>query len=1046
MKNVIKHSALALAVTAALSSGAVYSAETSTAVRGTIETVAGQSITNATITFLHVPSGSVKEVTVNEAGAYRARGLRLGGPYLVTITSAGFQGKVYENIFLELNDTKDLSAKLETSNNIEKITVTGSNTFFANSGSSSVFSAEDIAKSATFNRDIKDIVRSNPLATVDATGTELSIAGTNPKYNSLTVDGVGVNDTFGLNSNGYPAQRPPVSLNAIDQVSIDYAPFNARAAKFTGGTINVVTKSGTNDLSGSFFMEKVTNSGDAFNEKAYDRRNEVFEMEEFDVENEEQAFGASLGGAIIEDELFYFVSYEEWQNDVKFNYDLTTLDGHNVTTGEVDQVLTALKDVYGITDSMGGTPPADSDKKLLVKLDWNVSDDHRADLTFSHQENKAARNFTNNDGTVNLASNGWSQDSETTLVTAHLFSDWNADFSSEINFAYKDYTQASNTASNLGEINIRTGSGTIVAGQDENRHGNELANETLTFGFHGLYLMGDFEYKFGLEIDNVSNYNLYARDAAGTWSFDSIEDFENKIVDRVEYSNAYTNDMQDLAYSVDTTQVALYGEVNTDLTDDIVITAGMRYERLSVDGSPRENPSYKENYGYSNTYNMDGLDIFMPRVGLEWTVSDDLTVRGGIGRFSGGMPLVWVSNAYTNDGLTKASATSAATNEVAGDPSQVVFDRVPQTLQDSLVQGDGSTNTIDKDFKMPSDWRYQISADYTFDIPMLGDGYQWFTEFTYVDRQDTQYWIDQSRIDGGNRTVEGRIIWDNIHGGANRWDIQLTNLDDGGSSKIFTTALNKKFDSGVAFNMSYTNQNVEEVAPGTSSTAESNFQYEVTTNRNNPEMGRGVYEVEHRFVLNLSYDTEMFDGYNTSFNLFFERQSGRPFSWTLGAHNDDDLGDQRDFNRADTYLPYLPSGATDPAFDFSRLSYEETYALMELAGVTGYAGQYLPKYVGTQPWTTTMDLAITQEIPGLMDGHKGQLYVNVDNFANLLNDDWGKVYRMNFPQNILFDYDVNSDGQYRLQNPFGNVNPNNYDTFLVEQSTWNIKVGVKYSF
>ena len=1049
MKNVIKHSALALAVTAALGTATVNAAETSTAVRGTIQTVAGQSVNNATITFLHVPSGSVKEVTVNEEGAYRARGLRVGGPYMVTIASEGFQGKVYENVYLELNDILDLSAKLETSSSIEKITVTGSANFFANSGSSSVFTSDDIAKAATVSRDLKDIVRSNPLAVVDASGTQLSVAGSNPKYNSLTVDGVGVNDTFGLNSNGYPAQRPPVSLNAVDQVSIEFAPFNARAAKFSGGTINVVTKSGTNELSGSVFYERVPFNGSATDEQSFNRREGEYETVEFDkdsLENEEMTFGAALGGALIQDELFFFASYEEWEKDVPVTFNPATLAGHNLSTGQVQSVIDALQNTYGISDSMGAAPAPDSDKKLLVKLDWNINDDHRADLTYSTQENSAARNYTNSDGTVNLASNAWSQDSDTEILTGHLFSDWNADFSTEFNFAYKDYVQASNTASDLGEINVRLDGGTVVAGQDENRHGNELSNETLSFGFHGLYLVGDLEYKFGLEVENVENYNLYARHASGTWTFDSLEDFENKVPASIAYDNAFTNDMQDLAFSVESTQYALYGEVNTEIMDDVMLTAGVRYERLSVKDEPTLNQNYLNEYGVDNQENLDGSDIFLPRVGLEWTVNDDLTVRGGVGRFSGGMPLVWVSNAYTNDGVTLISSTEDAQNAVIADPSQVMFDQVPQTLQDSLVPGNGNTNTIAKGFEMPSDWRYQVSADYTFDLPVLGDNFQWFTEFTFVERENSAYWIDEARVDSGERIGNERIVYENRWDNRDRYDLQLTNIDKGGYSRILTTALNKKWDNGVSLNMSYTNQNIDEVNPGTSSTATSNFQYEVTTNRNNPEMGRAYYEIEHRFVLNLGYDTEFFEGYETSFNLFYERKSGRPFSWTLGLYNDRDFGDQSRFYRAGTYLPELPTGPDDANFDFSRVSYEETYALMEAAGVTQYAGGVIPKYVGNQPWTTNMDLTITQELPGFAEGHKGQLYFIIDNFANLLNDDWGKIYNMNFPQQPLFDLETNDQGQYQLQNRFGGVNTNNYDNFEVEQSSWSMKVGVKYSF
>lgn len=1039
-KSKLTRIAAAIALSVSLASTAM-AQETSSGISGKIIGPQGNAAQGATLTIIHTPTGSVKEVTVNEQGQFSVKGLRVGGPYTVMISSDKLEGKVYENVYLDLNSPLQLNAQLATRNNVERITVTGAADYFANAGSSGVFGEDQISNTATFNRDIKDIVRMNPLAVVDPSGTELSIAGTNPKYNSLTVDGVGLNDTFGLNSNGYPAQRPPISLDAIEQISIEYAPFNARAADFSGGKINVVTKSGTNEFHGGVFYEWVPENG-----TAKDTRGD--EVQKYDFDNSEKSMGVHVGGPIIKDKLFFFVNYEKWEEDVIFNYDLTTLANHSVTTAEVDQVVNGFQSVYGLTDAIGGAPAPDSDEKTLIKLDWNISDNHRADLTYSYQENTAARNYTDDDFTVNLASNAWSQDSKTTVFSSHLFSDWTDDFTTEVNLSYKDYEQASNTVSDLGEISIRTENGTIVAGQDQNRHANVLANETWDFGLHATYLAGDVEYKFGVEAQKVWNFNIYGRHSKGTWSFDSIEDFLNKAPSGLVYSNAYTNNINDIAYDVDSVRYSLYGQAEFELFEDFDVTAGLRYEKLTVKDSPAYNANYEDTYGYDNTYNMDGESLFLPRVAFNWVVNDDVTLRGGVGRFSGGMPLVWISNAYTNDGLTLVNAGSSVTNAAIANPDNVNFSNVPESVKDSLVPGAGSTNTIDRGFNMPSDWRYQLAVDYVFDVPALGDNFAWTNEITYVDRTDAPYWIDQSREKIGE-TVEGRTIWGSRYQGdaAQNWDLQLTNVDDGGRSIIFTSALSKKWDNGFSLSTSYTHQDITEVNPGTSSTATSNYQYEVTENRNDPLVGTAYYEIEHRFVLNLGYETELFAGYKTNINLFAERRSGRPFSWTLGAYKDGDLGDQEYFDDSDIYLPYLPSGANDPAFDFNAgLSYDQIMAIAKAAGVDGYAGDYIDKYSDTQPWLTTVDLAINQELPGLFEGHKGKLYFTIQNFANLLNNDWGKSYRMAFPQRILYDYDVNASGQYVLQEAFGGTNTDNFDTFDVEESTWKIKVGVRYTF
>ena len=1017
--------------------------QTTSSIRGIVTGNDGTPVQDATITILHQPSNSRSVIQSSDNGRFNVSGLRVGGPYTIRVQSEAGEETI-DGIYLNLGNPTSLPIDLESDNlqvnDLEEVVVTGEAISYENRGSSSVFGEDQIASVATFNRDLKDVLRANPLAIVSPDGNELSIAGTNPKYNSLTIDGVSVNDTFGLQSNGYPTNRPPISLDAVEQISINYAPFDARMGKFTGGNVNVVTKSGSNEFSGSVFAETAPWAGTAKD----DRLPTDGSVEEFDIENEEETYGATFSGALIQDKLFFFSSYEKWEEEIAFNYDLDSLSNHNVTTEERDRVLNTLQEVYGLQDSVGSAPAPDSDEKVLVKLDWNITDEHRADFTYSDQETRSARNFTDSDSTLNLSSNLWIMAQDTTYFSTHVFSDWSDVFSTEINLSYKDYQQASLTSSNWGEINITTAEGYIVAGADENRHANVLQNEVWNFGFHGIYNADHVQYRFGTEVEDTWNYNLYGRHASGTWGFDSIDDFENRMADNFQYSNAYTNNIQDIAYDVNGRTYAFYGDVIVEPVDGLELVAGLRYEALSIDSAPNANSNFEETYGYANTENLDGRDIFLPRIGFTWNLRDDLTLRGGAGRFSGGMPLVWVSNAYTNDGTTKDSVYLTDV-----EPSDVDPTRVPQSAMDSLAPGAGSTNSIDPDFELPSDWRYQLAVDYEFDVPGFAENMFLSTELTYVHRENSVYWRDLSRVDSGER-IGDRIVWDNIYAGTefeDNYDLELTNVDNGGRSIIWSTALEKAFANGVSLNLSYTHQDITEVNPGTSSTAESNFQYEVVENRNQPLVGTAFYEVEHRLVLNLGYRTEFVQGYETNFNLFVERRSGRPFSWTYDAFRDGGLGDQTNFDDSDVYLAYIPSGADDPNVDFENgLSYAEIMDIARLAGVDGAAGGFVDKYSANMPWVTTMDLAITQELPGLMPEHRGLVYFTVDNFANLLNDDWGKVYDIQYPQQYLFAYDVNDAGQYVYDEPFGGLNTKNYDRFQAEESTWRVKVGLKYQF
>ena len=1065
MNRFIPKKATAAAIALAMGlSGTAFAQETSSAIRGTLTDTNGQPISSAQVTIIHQPSGRVTKLSSNDLGTFVANGLRVGGPYRVIIDTERNEDRTLDNVFLNLGEAYrlrlELGEEIPTSD-IETISVTGSVPLFTSSGSSSSFGEEDISRAPAFNRDLKDIVRNNPMATVDADG-QLSVGGANPRFNSITVDGIGQNDDFGLNYGGYPTQRSPISLDAVEQISIDSTPFTAKVGGFSGGHVNAVTKSGTNELHGSLFYEFMNDSlaGDA-------EASRFEESDAFDI-GKESTFGATLGGAIVQDELFYFVSYEEFKKDTPLPFGIgnSGSNASQVSQEDYETFSRILKDTYGLEDDWN-TSPEESDKKLLVKLDWNINDAHRADFTYQYQDNKEDRNYSDSDDDLQLASNMYEYATETSNFAAHLYSDWSDDFSTEISLSYKDVTANSHTNSDFGEVEVRLGrgAGNIIFGTDSNRHANVAENENFKFNFDANYLYGDHDIKFGYQLERLRLYNLFVADSKGTWTFEDdngmtwAENFANREASDFSYSNAYTNNPNDAAYDLVRFTHALYVEDNFALTDDLDVTLGLRYERLNSDDKPNANAGFRDTYGYSNTENLDGLDIFLPRVGFQYYVNEDLTVRGGVGRYGGGQPNVWVANSYTNDGITKVDAPYSATSQAL---SGVDFTRVPQSVQDSLVKGAGSTNYVDPNFEMPSDWRAQLAMDYTLDIPYLGEGYAFSAEATYVKKEDAAFWVDTSRKESGRTTSDGeRVIYESIYEGdlADNYDIMLTNADKSGRSLILSTTLAKNWDNGVRMRASYTNQNITEANPGTSSRAISNYQYNVTLNRNEPMVDTAYYEIEHRFVLNLGYTHQFIDGYNTNIDLFFERRSGRPFTWVLGAHNDGDLGDQRALNRSDVYVPYIPTGADDPNIDWSRsLSWEDTVnedgevepgmkTIIEQAGLSGSAGGYVAKNNATQPWVTTLDLNITQEIPGFVEDHKGIFYVTVANLANLLNDDWGQVYQMQFPQQILFDYDVNAEtGQYQYSEPYGGFDTRNYDEFKPEQSTWRLKMGLRYKF
>ena len=256
MNNLLKKTAAASAVAIALSlASPAFAADTSSAIRGKVVTASGQPAANTKITIIHTPTGTKRVLMTNADGGYAAHGLKVGGPYTIEIDSPTLQDQTLSNVFLQLGEVRKLKTEL-SAGDMERIAIVGSVIAVSAPGSSSYFGQEAIAGASSLTRDIKDIIRANPLVTIlPGSDRQMTIAGMNPKFNSITVDGISQNDDFGLNGGGYPTQRSPIPFDALDQVTVDVAPFDASKSGFSGALINSVFKSGTNEFTGSVFFE-----------------------------------------------------------------------------------------------------------------------------------------------------------------------------------------------------------------------------------------------------------------------------------------------------------------------------------------------------------------------------------------------------------------------------------------------------------------------------------------------------------------------------------------------------------------------------------------------------------------------------------------------------------------------------------------------------------------------------------------------------------------------------------------------------------------------
>ena len=1032
--------------------------DTSSSIRGNIITANGNAVTDATIVLVHEPSGTRKTLKVNESGAFFAKGLRVGGPYTVVINSDEHTDKKLENIYITLGDVFRINETLGDEN-IERISVTGSSTFLdPSSGSSSVFSGDTLSKSTSFSRDIKDIARFNPMAVVGNDGKTLSFAGSNPRYNSLSVDGVNLNDDFGLAGNGYPTERSPIAFDSIDQISVAIAPFTAKEGGFSGGKISVVTKSGTNEFHGSVFMEQAKDAwaGDPRNPETGD---------DLDLNFEEETWGATLGGSIIEDKLFFFASYETFESPSSVNKgpsDAAVANTVNqVSQAEVDRVTSIAASRYNYDAGSWNSSIPLEDEKYSLKLDWNINEDHRASFAYSHAFSNSAGNVgSGRSNELYLSSHWYNRSNEYDTYVAQLFSYWSDEFSTEMKVSYKDSVngQVSLGGLDFGEVKIDTADGgKIMLGSDDSRHANELTNQTLQIRLSGEYLYEDHAISFGWEYEEVEAYNIFMQHYLGSWYFDSIDDFEAGKADWFEYQNNKSLNRDDAAASFALENNSFYIEDSWDLNDELNITYGIRYELSGSDDAPIENQGYRDRNGFDNTENLDGLGIILPRFGFTWDASDELVVRGGFGRFSGGRPNVFISNSFSNDG-SRISAYKSFGDQIAADTFLQNADPsgIPQHAQDFIANTelggpDSNIDAIDPDFDIPTTWQYSLAADYTADFSDIGLGDNWFIggEVLYKDIETDLLWSDTSRtLDTskgiGGYTVEGRPIYTFSNPSRDARDVLLTN-STGGHSLISTFTLAKTFESGVAFNFSYANSTINDRISATGTSTNTAYEFNPVVDPESPEIGTSSFETKHRLIMNLSYKTELIEGYASTFNMFWERKSANPYSWTLGYNSRTGLSGELDLTT--TALAYIPTGADDPAVDFvNGMSYDEIITQLETIGASTESG-YLAKNSFRGNWTTTVDMRFEQEIPGFLEGHKGLFYVDIKNALAIFDKGGADVYKNKYgsSSSSLFDYEINDAGQYVYENRNATLDDSPIE-FLDRASTWSMKIGVKYTF
>lgn len=1046
--------------------------ETSSSLRGQVVDQNGNPITTGTVLVVHEPTGTSRRLTPNSQGQFFARGLPVGGPYTVTLLDATeYQAEQVENLYLSLGQAENVVISAVSAGDVaalDELVVTGASVErLLQTGAGSNYGREDIEKATAIDRDLKSILREDSKVVVDNTvdgGPGLSIAGSNIRFNSLTVDGIAQNDNFGLNKNGYPTRRTPIALDAVEALSVNIAPFEVTYGSFLGGNINVVTKSGTNEYEGSgyFLYSSDSVTGD-------ESKGEELPVGDF----REKTWGFSLGGPIIKDKLFVFANYEKFDTTRSFPFALDNEDGvltgteiPNVTQGDVDRAVQIARDVYGY-DALGFDAANDEeDEKFIVKADWNINDYHRASFTFQRSEGNLVRDFFSNPTTQTAAllSNRYNMNELLKTYSFQAFSDWTANFSTEVKVGFKTVdTDQTPVSENFAAFTVRTPQGgTIRLGPDQFRHSNILENDTRFLKIKGDYFLGDHTLTFGYEQEKVEIFNLFLPWSHGEFTFDSFADFENRTSNFIIYGDSFSDNRNDAAADFEFTNHIAYIQDEWTILPELTIFAGLRYEVINNSDSPALNQDFVNRNGFANTENLDGNDLILPRLGFNYAFDDRTVFRGGVGLFGGGTPNVWLSNSYSNTGVLStigffprldfAPFTDIFANVDALLQANIDDTTANQFLQQFLTENPlADTNAIDPGFDTPSSWKFNLAVDHTLDLSNwgLGDGWLVSAEGIWTSVKDAVVWRETRREVVGT-APDGRPIYNGPTTGPEPadpgFDLVVDNTSKGHSS-VYNFDLQKTFFTENAgtydFHFSYSRQNIKEVNPGNAFIAFEGFGQPATFDRNADILYNSEFEVKNNITANLTWEKRIFGDNRTLINLFYSGRSGRHFSYTFGRTFAFGGTFLADFDNLDSQLLYVPSGLNDPLVTGDADTLAALNGFIDREGcLSGARGSIIERHSCRTSWVNRLDLHFLQEVglPGW--DHRIELTFDIENLTNLIDNDWGRQVSFLQPFNApVVDVAINDQGQYVYSNFREPV-----ETVSTIPSVWKMQFGIRYRF
>lgn len=1084
---------LTLLVLAMLWSQYLNAQVTTSSISGTAKAANGEALVGATVVATHEPTGTVYRTVTRTGGRFDIQNVAPGGPYTIRITFVGFGEFARRDIMIPLGERFDLPAELTSGNQqlSEVVVSTTSRGATEKTGASTSFSRRQIQNLPNIGRSITGLTRTTPQANGN------SFAGMNYRYNNITIDGALFNNNFGRSGDG---QIPgggvsAISIDALDQIQVNISPYDVRQAGFVGAGINAVTRRGTNTLSGTAYGFY---------------RNQNFNGEKVKgvtVANSKRStkiYGLSVGGPIIKNKLFFFGNIEREKSTLPGQ---TWLANRGTTGGNVTPVLaTDLDNLSAYLKSQYGYDPgayenydfATENLKFVTRLDWNITNQHRLTLRYTQSEtddddrvnassgpNPRFSNSRRGSTSGGLAFNASNFKNNTKLKSGvvELNSSFTPKISNQLIASYTRVQPVRVPNSTASFVDIMSGSNLYTSfGTDLFSFENKIDDKSFNIADNATFNFGKHIVTAGVSYDYMAFENYFS-DYGGPsyYRFASLQDFlDNKAPSVFAITYSYGKDKSEIPpAAANFAQLGFYAQDAWAASDKFKLTYGIRVDKPIYTYDAPENPAlsqvvFKDEKGNNEQFDVskwpESKLLFSPRVGFTYDVlgNKKIVIRGGTGIFTGRIPFIWLVNQVADNGVLRSiyTATAAELANIRYSTDRTAHISLAPTVSPgtSIPSGRPQYSATAPDFKMPQVWRTNIAYDNKF----AGD-YTFTLEAIFTKTINNVYFRNANigaqngvlNNFGDQRPYYNTRLNDNITS-----ILVMDNVNKGFSTSL-TAQLQKAFSKNWEASVAYTYTFAQDLNIGTSDRSSSSWSTNnITLNPNQPELGYSNFSIPHRVVIGGSYRFNYAaNKMATTVGLYYSGANQERYHFRYGSDVNGD-GQTNDL----VYIPADPSQITFvEGFKVGSKTYtaqqqkDAFFAFVENDPyLRKHKGQYMERYGALLPWVNNLDLRILQDFAfdALNRKHTFQLTVDVVNFLNLLNDDWGTRYVYNFgsfsDQGLLglptSGSSSNNTGNesFNRNTPKFTFNPDGpkkaYQTDYSTFSTWGLQLGLRYIF